>query len=249
MVCVGYATGRIRFFIRQILEESLGTAAGDYGRHQPPYYFVSNFFLNQAPWSVFFPPLVLFLYRRRRALFEDPLLFPLVWLVSVFLFFSLALGKRAVYILPLYPAFALLLGAWWGSLDKENPTDGVWITSAVGYTSAAASLVAVGTIMFFLVGSSGAQVQHLFPLVRSAGTLDDLQSFFTLRAALDWPVGFWCGLASHLFIVTAKKWDGMFVAITMMAAAAMVFMKTTLLSCDREQANFETFCHPVTRKY
>jgi 4-amino-4-deoxy-L-arabinose transferase-like glycosyltransferase len=232
VACSWYALamrqGGSAFFIRQILEESLGTAAGDYGRHQPPYYFVSNFFLNQAPWSVFFPPLVLFLYRRRRALFEDPLLFPLVWLVSVFLFFSLALGKRAVYILPLYPAFALLLGAWWGSLDKENPTDGVWITSAVGYTSAAASLVAVGTIMFFLVGSSGAQVQHLFPLVRSAGTLDDLQSFFTPSVPL-W-IGLWVfGAASLLIFLSLprKKWDGMFVAITMMAAAAMVFMKTT----------------------
>lgn len=232
VACSWYALairqGGSAFFIRQILEESLGTAAGDYGRHQPPYYFVSNFFLNQAPWSVFFPPLVLFLYRRRRALFEDPLLFPLVWLVSVFLFFSLALGKRAVYILPLYPAFALLLGAWWGSLDKENATDGVWITSAVGYTSAAASLVAVGTIMFFLVGSSGAQVQHLFPLVRSAGTLDDLQSFFTPSVPL-W-IGLWVfGAASLLIFLSLprKKWDGMFVAITMMAAAAMVFMKTT----------------------
>ena len=232
VVCSWYALasrqGGSAFFIRQILEENLGTARGDYGYHQPYYYFVPIFFLNQAPWSFFLPPLVFFLYRRRRELFKDHLLFPLVWLVSVFLFFSLALGKRAVYILPLYPAFALLLGACWGSLDKEHAADGVWITSAVGYTSAAASLVAVGTIVFFLVGSSGARVQHLFPPVRSAGAFDDLQSFFTPSVPL------WIGLsafgAASLLIFLSlrrKKWDGMFVAITMMATAATVFMKTT----------------------
>ena len=82
--------------------------------------------------------------------------------------------------------------------------------------------------MFFLVGSSGAQVQHLFPLVRSAGALDDLQSFFTPSVPL-W-IGLWVfGAASLLIFLSLprKKWDGMFVAITMMATAATVFMKTT----------------------
>ncbi len=220
--------GGSAFFIRQIIEESLGTAAGDYGRHQPLYYYVSNFFLNQAPWSVFVPPLAFFLYRRRRELIDDPLLFPLVWWVSVFLFFSLASGKRAVYILPLYPAFALLLGAWWGSLGRETATEDVWVTSAAGVALAAASLVGVGTLMFFLAGASGAQVEHLFPRLRSAGALDDLQSFFTPSVPL------WIGLsvfaAASLLIFLSlprKQWDGMFVAIAMMATAATVFLKTS----------------------
>lgn len=220
--------GGSAFFIRQIIEESLGTAAGDYGRHQPLYYYVSNFFLNQAPWSVFVPPLAFFLYRRRRELIDDPLLFPLVWWVSVFLFFSLASGKRAVYILPLYPAVALLLGAWWGSLGRETATEDVWVTSAAGVALAAASLVGVGTLTFFLAGASGAQVEHLFPRLRSAGALDDLQSFFTPSVPL------WIGLsgfaAASLLIFLSlprKQWDGMFVAIAMMATAATVFLKTS----------------------
>lgn len=220
--------GGSAFFIRQIIEESLGTAAGDYGRHQPLYYYVSNFFLNQAPWSVFVPPLAFFLYRRRRELIDDPLLFPLVWWVSVFLFFSLASGKRAVYILPLYPAFALLLGAWWRSLGGETATEDVWVTSAAGVALAAASLVGVGMLTFFLAGASGAQVEHLFPRLRSAGALDDLQSFFTPSVPL------WIGLsvfaAASLLIFLSlprKQWDGMFVAIAMMATAATVFLKTS----------------------
>jgi 4-amino-4-deoxy-L-arabinose transferase-like glycosyltransferase len=231
VACSWYALamrqGGFAFFAQQILEENLGTAASDYGRYQPPYYFVSTFFLNLAPWSFFAPAIAFFLYRRRQDLFKDHLLYPLVWWVSVFLFFSLALGKRAVYILPLYPAFSLLLGAWWGSLAKEKTTD-AWVASAVGYAVAGASLVVVGRIMFFLLGSSGEQVQRLFPLIRSAGALDDLQRFFTPSLPL------WIGLsvfgvASLLifFSLPRKKWDGMFVAITVMATAATVFMKTT----------------------
>ena len=231
VACSWYALamrqGGSAFLIRQIFEESLGTAAGDYGRHQPLYYFLPIFFLNQAPWSFFSPALAFFLYRRRRELFKDHLMFPLVWWVSVFLFFSLALGKRAVYILPLYPAFALILGAWWKGLDRENTTD-TWLASAVGYTLAATSLVAVGRIMFFLVGSNGAQVQHLFPLVTNPITLDDLQSFFSPSLPL------WMGLsvfgAASLLIFLSlprKKWDGTFVGVTIMATAAMLLMKTT----------------------
>jgi hypothetical protein len=58
--------------------------------------------------------------------------------------------------------------------------------------------------------------------------LDDLQRFFTPSLPL------WIGLsvfgvASLLifFSLPRKKWDGMFVAITVMATAATVFMKTT----------------------
>jgi len=33
-----------------------------------------------------------------------------------FVFFSLASGKRGNYLLPLYPALAMLLGVWWQEL-------------------------------------------------------------------------------------------------------------------------------------
>ena len=98
----------------------------------------------------------------------------------------------------------------------------------MGYVLAAVSLVTVGRIIFFLVGSSGAQVQHLFPLVRSPITLDDLQSFFTPSVPL-WMGLLVFGAASLLIFLSLprKKWDGTFVAIAMMATAATVLMKTT----------------------
>lgn len=217
------------FFVRQIVEESLGTAAGDYGRHQPFYYFVPVFFLNLAPWSFFFPPLLLFLYRRRRDLLKDHLLFPLVWLISVFLFFSLALGKRGVYILPLYPAFALIFGAWWGNLDKENMIGGRWLTSAVAYLLAASSFVVVARIAAFLLRSSHEQGQRLFPPIKNPKALDQVLSFLSAASMATWICLALIAAAALLIcaMVPRKKWGWVFVAITLMATGTTVFLKTT----------------------
>jgi 4-amino-4-deoxy-L-arabinose transferase-like glycosyltransferase len=217
------------FFMRQIVEESLGTAAGDYGRHQPYYYYVPVFFLNLAPWSFFFPPLLFFLYRRRRDLLKDHLLFPLVWLVSVFLFFSLALGKRGVYILPLYPAFALIFAAWWGNLDKENVIGGRWLTSAVAYLLAASSFAVVASIASFLLRSSHEQSQRLFPLVKNPKALGQILSFLTPPSVPTWICLALIAAAALLIfaILPRKKWGWVFVAITLMALATTVFLKTT----------------------
>jgi 4-amino-4-deoxy-L-arabinose transferase-like glycosyltransferase len=43
-------------------------------------------------------------------------LFITLWFVLIFLFFSLSKGKRALYLLPLYPAASLMVGKLWDDL-------------------------------------------------------------------------------------------------------------------------------------
>jgi 4-amino-4-deoxy-L-arabinose transferase-like glycosyltransferase len=43
-------------------------------------------------------------------------LFITLWFVLIFLFFSLSKGKRALYLLPLYPAASLMVGKLWNDL-------------------------------------------------------------------------------------------------------------------------------------
>lgn len=72
------------------------------------------------------------------------LLFPSIWFIVVFIFFSIMSGKRSGYILPLYPAASLLV-AWFmdsfisSALDKRFRRIGYlpfriafWITAAIG---------------------------------------------------------------------------------------------------------------------
>ncbi|MBM4258715.1 MAG: glycosyltransferase family 39 protein [Deltaproteobacteria bacterium] len=109
--------GGYDFFTKQIMKENvLRFFTSDAGHEHPFYYFLPNLFLGMAPWSFFFPPFVVYIYRQRRVWAEKEYLYLIVWIATVFLFYSAAKSKRSVYILPLYPAVALLIGAWWQEL-------------------------------------------------------------------------------------------------------------------------------------
>jgi 4-amino-4-deoxy-L-arabinose transferase-like glycosyltransferase len=139
------------FLRRQILDETLRTGVGSYGHHQPVYYFVPVLFYDMLPWSVFFPGLAVFLYQKRRRLAEEHLLYPLVWVVAVFVFFSIALGKRGIYILPLYPAVALLFGAWWNAMETGT-ANGVKLTRWLGFLYALTSALALAAVALYISG-------------------------------------------------------------------------------------------------
>jgi len=231
------------FFVRQVIEESLGTAGGDYGRYQPPYYFVPVFFLNLAPWSFFSPSIAIFLWHRRRELFQNHLLFPSVWLATVLLFFSLASGKRGVYILPLFPAFALLFGAWWGSLDKNHLINGRRLTSAVGYLVAVSVLFAVTRMAFLLFESSDEQELRILPLVKNSKGLNEVLSFLTPPSVPVWICLVVFGAAALLILWSLpwEKWNGVFVGLAFMAAATNLFLKTTYYPAIASERTLKPF--------
>jgi 4-amino-4-deoxy-L-arabinose transferase-like glycosyltransferase len=115
--------GGEEFFSKQIMQENVlrffASGAAGAGHEHPFYYFVPNLFLGMLPWSFFFPPLVWFLYQRCRLWgMTESFLYLIVWIATVFIFYSASSSKRSVYILSLYPALALLLGAWWQELRR-----------------------------------------------------------------------------------------------------------------------------------
>jgi 4-amino-4-deoxy-L-arabinose transferase-like glycosyltransferase len=81
----------------------------------PWYYFLAFFPLDFLPWSLLLP-LVYLVGRREifaREAPEEPRRawrFLLAWVGVNFLFFSISTGKRGLYLLPCYPAVALLCG-------------------------------------------------------------------------------------------------------------------------------------------
>ncbi len=110
------------FFEKQIMKENVlrfvSSGSAGAGHVHPFYYFIPNLFLGMAPWSFFFLPLFYFLYRCRQDWAEKNFTYLIVWIVTIFLFYSASSSKRTVYILPIYPALALLLGAWWQELRR-----------------------------------------------------------------------------------------------------------------------------------
>lgn len=147
------------FFTKQIMKENVlrffASGAADAGHEHPFYFFLPNFFLGMAPWSFFLPPLAVFLYQRRRTWAEDGFLYLLVWAATVFLFYSAASSKRSVYILPLYPAAALLLGAWWHALRAGTaavPAAFSWLLRGSGYLGLLTLGLAVAVVLGQLFG-------------------------------------------------------------------------------------------------
>ncbi|HZD40617.1 MAG TPA: glycosyltransferase family 39 protein, partial [Terriglobales bacterium] len=147
---LAFLRGGDDFFRRQIVNETLRTGVGSYGHHQPVYYFVPVLFYNMLPWSFFLPALAVFLYRERRRLKERHLLYPLVWFGAVFFFFSVALGKRGVYILPLYPAVALMFGAWWSAME-EGMTGRAELSRWLGLFYAGSGVIATAGVSLYFI--------------------------------------------------------------------------------------------------
>ncbi len=75
---------------------------------EPVYFFVPVLIGGFLPWSFFLPPALHFVWERCRDNGRGERLFLAVWAATVFFFFSLARNKLGTYLLPLFPALALL---------------------------------------------------------------------------------------------------------------------------------------------
>jgi 4-amino-4-deoxy-L-arabinose transferase-like glycosyltransferase len=77
---------------------------------QPFYYYLKDFPWAFAPWSLFLPGALMLAFSKRTQEDRPAIKLIIVWMISLFLFFSFSQAKRPQYILAIYPAFALLVG-------------------------------------------------------------------------------------------------------------------------------------------
>ncbi|EKD75655.1 MAG: Dolichyl-phosphate-mannose-protein mannosyltransferase family protein [uncultured bacterium] len=71
------------------------------GHDEPPWFFIPYFFIGFLPWILFFPRLFYLTLHPKT-------LFFIIWVVCILLFFSFSHSKLIPYILPLFPALAVL---------------------------------------------------------------------------------------------------------------------------------------------
>lgn len=81
-------------------------------RHSEAFYFYIPVLLAGVfPWTFILLVCAGWLARMKRAVWRSDLGFPLIWAVSILLFFSAASSKLPTYIFPAFPALAVLIGA------------------------------------------------------------------------------------------------------------------------------------------
>jgi 4-amino-4-deoxy-L-arabinose transferase-like glycosyltransferase len=105
----GAGSEGVAFFV---LANHLGRLAGSagLGHERSAFYYLVNLGLDLLPWSIALPASGLSAWRARR----DPgRLFPLVWGGVMVIALSVSATKRAHYLLPAYPALAVLVAQWW----------------------------------------------------------------------------------------------------------------------------------------
>lgn len=100
------------YFDAIIVRQNLQRFVDPWGHLRPWYYYLSILPTNFFPWFFFLPSAAVLAWRR---LYQPAMRFGLTWsscwVVVTLVFFSLSPGKRTVYILTMYPAMALLIGA------------------------------------------------------------------------------------------------------------------------------------------
>lgn len=95
------------FFIHEHFERFL---TKQHGRYQPPYYFIPVLLAGMLPWTITLFDACARAWKREPEKQFQPQRFLLLWSALVFVFFSVSDSKLVSYILPIFPALALLIG-------------------------------------------------------------------------------------------------------------------------------------------
>ena len=194
-------------FLTMVIKENVNTVVGKEAGHPHPFWwYIPYLFQHMAPWSLFFPSIAVFLYRYRRKLAEENLLYLIVWFATVFIFFSIFKQKRTVYILSAYPAVALLFGAWWQKLkDGTLPNEPLFITRLAAYLNAGSFLIMA--VLLILQVTNRNPLAYLNPMLgpkdvadmtRVAGLLTEHRITILLWSVV-------CGLGGILLVLSARK--------------------------------------------
>jgi hypothetical protein len=203
------------FFLTHNRDRFLGAMEGHRG---PVCYHVLSLLLGFLPWSAFLIPAGAYAIHRARTMEErtarnSPFKFLACWIGVYFVFFSLSQTKLPGYILPIYPAVALLMGHYlerWRRGATEPARSGMNVSLACW------ALLGVGTAVGLLVMSGTVELPLLrgrrFPGLEAGAYLGALPllgaaaAWLCLRRQTRNGVLLSLGSSAVLFVAAAAIW-------------------------------------------
>jgi 4-amino-4-deoxy-L-arabinose transferase-like glycosyltransferase len=143
------------FFLRGHLSRFLGVDPGQVNVHEEPFYYYLPYVVAGAfPWSFYLPLPGKKLWAKLKSSSDSRFLWG--WLAPGFLFFSVGAGKLPTYVLPLFPAIALLAAERWEELAAGAASVRRRIGSAGVVCVAALATAVVGLLYIcFQEGETG----------------------------------------------------------------------------------------------
>jgi len=128
------------FFDEAVVHNVLARFLTGTAHVRPFYYYAVQLPLEALPWTLVWPFAGAWLIRSlRRPARADGARLLVAWIATFVVFFSLSAGKRGLYLLPAFPALALVVGGW---LDARLARGGAprWLPRALALAGAAAAL-------------------------------------------------------------------------------------------------------------
>ncbi|MGH8253747.1 MAG: glycosyltransferase family 39 protein [Steroidobacteraceae bacterium] len=108
-------------------------------RYQPDWYFIPVLLGGFMPWTPLLPAIARRCWRDIRA-GDGAALLLATWVVFGFAFFSLSQSKLIPYILPIFPALALLCGRTLSELERVDVRRALGSSAAIGVVLAAVAI-------------------------------------------------------------------------------------------------------------
>ncbi len=134
------------FFIHEHFDRFLTEV---HRRDEPAWYFLAVYALGALPWTLLLLHALLKSWGQQVAGSFNPERFLLLWIVATFAFFSVSSSKMAPYILPVFPALALLGGRHIASLSRR-----AWLIHLAVLAVAAVVALATAPRVLNLAGES-----------------------------------------------------------------------------------------------
>lgn len=107
-----WVVGGNDYMDRLVFRQTVVRYLDPWHHYHPPYYFLKTIPLDMLLWTVFLPGALWVSWRRARHEGCASSRFLLLWVLAVVGLFSLSRAKRNIYVLPSFPALALLCGAY-----------------------------------------------------------------------------------------------------------------------------------------
>lgn len=226
------------FVAKQIWSENvlrvLGGSAYRGGHVHSPARLLLELAAGLLPWTLFLPLIVRWLWSSRAEPEGSiPRFFLGAWILVILLPYMLATGKRGVYLLPLYPAYCLLLGAAVDSTLRAG-LRAEWLRAALTGLGWLLAVVAGGVIAAIAAETAGLPVLTAVAVSMRGETIAHVDAI--ARAARQGPLSFLIPFSVLAISATitataaaARKWVVSIAAVLVSTGAVVVCVQNAIL--------------------
>jgi 4-amino-4-deoxy-L-arabinose transferase-like glycosyltransferase len=229
----------------------------------PFWYFVPVTLAGFIPWCGYLPAAAVVLWRQRRVL-NEPALFALCWFAAIFLFFSASSGKCLIYILPVFPPLALILGSTIDAIQREAEAKAVddmyapadtpdRLTASIFVIGTRAIVAGAALITLAGLGIALLGVPHHLPLTLHPTDQRFLEIFSELAAHHAISLYLWLVAMIAAIVVTGAglldhRPELQAVGVGLIAAAASLFWFGVMNPALAERETLRGFAQAITAR-